>query len=165
METGQLVIREREPGDAGALLGLVAALQDAERAFDASLPAGAEIAAAYLAQLDRQCADWNGAIFVADRAHDVAGFVSVFAAVPFSSADDPAGTYALIGDLVVDAAARQRGVGASLLARAEDFARAAGARELRVEVLARNAVALGLYERVGFRPHLVTARKPLDGTP
>ncbi|UGB38105.1 GNAT family N-acetyltransferase [Frateuria soli] len=49
------------------------------------------------------------------------------------------------------AAARGRGIGASLLAAAEDAARARGCRALRLEVRMDNIAAMALYERAGYR--------------
>jgi GNAT superfamily N-acetyltransferase len=56
--------------------------------------------------------------------------------------------------LVVLSPHRGRGVGRQLLERAEAFARAAGAPELRNGVLAQNVVARRLYLAAHFTPHL-----------
>jgi ribosomal protein S18 acetylase RimI-like enzyme len=56
---------------------------------------------------------------------------------------------AIVG-LAVDPGARGRGVGAALLAAAEQFARDRGGRKLSLRVLSTNGPALRLYERSGF---------------
>jgi [ribosomal protein S18]-alanine N-acetyltransferase len=52
--------------------------------------------------------------------------------------------------IAVDARARGRGLGAALLQAAEQAARAAGARRLRLEVRHDNAAAIGLYRKLGY---------------
>lgn len=52
--------------------------------------------------------------------------------------------------IVVAKAARGLGLGTRLLAWTERAARAAGARELSLEVRTRNAAAIALYERRGY---------------
>ena len=49
---------------------------------------------------------------------------------------------------------RGRGIGRQLLQRAEKFVRDAGARELRIGVLADNVGARHLYLASAFVPHL-----------
>lgn len=64
----------------------------------------------------------------------------------------PAGRPARLYSIVVDAAARGAGIGARLLADAEDCARRLGADRLRLEVRADNAAAQALYRAAGYRP-------------
>jgi len=54
-------------------------------------------------------------------------------------------------DLVTAANSRGRGFGGEILRRALRWGEHAGAREAYLQVLNRNAVALRLYERAGFR--------------
>jgi GNAT superfamily N-acetyltransferase len=65
-----------------------------------------------------------------------------------------------VSDLVVPPASRGRGVGAALLARAEDFARGRGAPWLGIGVLAEIR-ARRLYERLGYAPFHLEMKKPL----
>lgn len=60
-------------------------------------------------------------------------------------------TLARLYSIATAAAARGRGIGASLLASAEDAARARGCRALRLEVRMDNVPAMALYERAGYR--------------
>ena len=66
-----------------------------------------------------------------------------------------------MADIVVLPSHRGRRVGAELLQRAEAFARAAGAAELRIAVLAENTAARRLYQNEGFTPYLEVFVKPL----
>lgn len=58
-----------------------------------------------------------------------------------------------------------RGAGARLLAAAEDAARAAGCRALRLEVRAGDAFTVGWYLRAGYRPVADLPRYYADGAP
>jgi uncharacterized protein (TIGR00290 family) len=155
-------IRDYDPArDAGALHACFVELQDYERALEPAQPPGAEAAAPYLEVLFTRCAEWNGRIFVGELAGRVVGFTAVHAAVPHDEPDDPPGPYALVSDLVVLPEARRTGLGRALLERAEAYARAEGARLLRLDVLVRNEAARALYARAGFREKLLALEKPL----
>jgi ribosomal protein S18 acetylase RimI-like enzyme len=64
----------------------------------------------------------------------------------------PTGTRAWIEDVVVDEAARGRGVGAALTNEAVVIARAAGARTVDLTSRPSREAANRLYQRVGFAP-------------
>lgn len=63
----------------------------------------------------------------------------------------PTGQRAWIEDVVVDAAARGRGVGAALTREAVRLARAAGARTVDLTSRPSRAAANRLYQRLGFQ--------------
>jgi len=69
-----------------------------------------------------------------------------------------------VSDLVVLPRYRRRGLGALLLRHAEALARRAGARLLRIDVLARNSGAHRLYKRLEFQDYAVRMLKELDAT-
>lgn len=58
-----------------------------------------------------------------------------------------------VHDIVVSAAYRRQGIGAKLLARAEQHARERGCCKLTLEVLEGNGAALAVYARSGFRAY------------
>jgi len=60
--------------------------------------------------------------------------------------------YAEVKRMYTRPAARGRGVGKALLLRIEDEARGAGKSILRLETGTSQQEAIGLYERMGFRP-------------
>ncbi len=76
----------------------------------------------------------------------LAGYLRLRPATPLA---EGAHVLAVMG-LAVAPAARRRGVGAALLAAAEDHARARGARKISLRVLSTNTGALRLYQRLGF---------------
>jgi len=148
------VIREYQPADARRLRDCVVALQDFERSIDPRLRPGEAMADAYCEQIHARCRAADGRVFVAEEDGGVVGFVAVLAREAFTELDDPPGTYALVTDLIVLPGYRGRGIGRRLLDRAEAFARAAGAIELRIGVLARNTTARQLYLSAHFTPHV-----------
>jgi ribosomal protein S18 acetylase RimI-like enzyme len=157
-----VLIRDYMPGeDRDRLRACVVELQEYERGLEASLPRGEEMADAYVAFLLERCSSASGRIFVAEVSHGVVGFVAVLAAVVPESPDDAPTPYAYLSDLVVLPTHRRRGLGRALMEHAEEFARAAGATELRVGVLARNEAAGRLYESSGFRRYHVQLVKTL----
>ena len=85
--------------------------------------------------------------------------ICVFARVKSREVDEEEYDYAYVSDLVILADHRSRGLGRALLKRAEDHARSQGATLLRINVLAQNGVARGLYIRCGFDEHVVLLQK------
>jgi ribosomal protein S18 acetylase RimI-like enzyme len=158
------LIREYRPADAMSLRRCVVALQEFERSIDPRLRPGEEMADAYCDTIHARCREADGQVFVAEEHGGVVGFVAVLARERFTELDDPPGTYALITDLIVLPQCRRRGIARQLLERAEAAARAAGAPELRIGVLAQNAAARRLYLAAQFAPHLevFTKRWPAD---
>ncbi len=57
-----------------------------------------------------------------------------------------------IEGLVVDERYRRQGIGSALIRACKEWAAAAGALNIRLEVRASNAAALALYQRHGFSP-------------
>lgn len=76
------------------------------------------------------------------------------------------GRHVLVDELYLEPAARGRGLGAALLARACDWARQRGAEVARLEVNRHNPRAKALYQRAGFRDDdrdiLSVALAPVD---
>jgi aminoglycoside 6'-N-acetyltransferase I len=110
------------------------------------------VAAVYRAGLQHpagQPAD-EAATFVAELDGRVVGMVDIHVARP-AGAHQPR-TYGYIPELAVAADARRRGVGAALMAAAEDWARARGCAHTVLDYNARNADAGRFYrDRLGYR--------------
>jgi len=142
--TADIVVRQARPSDAAALVELAKAV--------GSEPEG------WLISTD----DWRGTqeerrllralrehpdacVFVAQAPEGIVGRLSI--------ARDPHPASAHVADLglMVASSHRRRGIGRLLLARAEEWARAAGILKLELHVFPHNAAALALYEAVGFR--------------
>ena len=137
-------------------------LQDYECRLDPRMPAGVEVVDPLFSEMMVRCDLHNGRVFVAVEGEDIAGYVTVLARVMSEEIDDGDLEYGLITDLVVRECFRSRGAARQLLEAAEGYAIEGGARWLRIEVLAGNHTARGLYESRGFIEHVVSLEKPLS---
>ncbi|UNU88412.1 GNAT family N-acetyltransferase [Aeromonas dhakensis] len=94
----------------------------------------------------------EGRLFcVAEQEGSVAGFltarIDINETIPFLSKEP----ICRIGTLVVDEGHRSRGIGKVLIAHCDEWGKAQGASQLRLEVMAFNERAKALYERLGFK--------------
>jgi len=128
-----IVFRPARSADAAGLVGLVE-----ELGYPATIAAVAERLAHLLARADQ-------AVFVAEEEGAILGWVHVqeFHAL----ASDPTG---LVTGLVVDRAARRRGLGRTLMGMAEEWARARGLASLRLRARAGRKRAHEFYRRLGY---------------
>ncbi|WAG12591.1 GNAT family N-acetyltransferase [Aeromonas dhakensis] len=94
----------------------------------------------------------EGRLFcVAEQEGAVAGFltarIDINETIPFLSKEP----ICRIGTLVVDEGHRSQGIGKALSAHCDEWGKAQGASQLRLEVMAFNERAKALYERLGFK--------------
>jgi ribosomal protein S18 acetylase RimI-like enzyme len=71
------------------------------------------------------------------------------------------GSSAFVYDVEVHADKRGSGYGKGIMQAAEQFARDHGANAIRLHVFGDNTVAIGLYERLGYRPTNISMTKVL----
>jgi GNAT superfamily N-acetyltransferase len=138
--------------DAPALRACIVEHQDFHHGLEPSWPEGVSIIDDYVAYLEAQCSAHDGRVFLAERDGAVVGFICAVASARNDSPDDPA-PFAWIHDVFVRPAHRRQGVATALMAEVEAFARARGAKDLRLGVLDRNADARALYRGLGFRDY------------
>lgn len=161
MEQAVTVINIRDGcrSDLAEITRLERDLTHFDRAFDPTLdpdwpasPAGREF---YEARLSRT----EGLALVAEEDGRVVGYLlgCLGKAAEYSTAE----LTAEVECLYVDPTRRGEGIGGRLVARFEEWARAAGARRLRVTVSAANRRALRFYRHRGFRLFDVLLDKPL----
>jgi GNAT superfamily N-acetyltransferase len=134
-----LVFREADPDDAAWM---------AVALTDEGYPAGSSDLAR---RLDRFVAPAS-TVLVAERDGVRLGFVA-WHVLPRLEREDP---IVRVIALVVDAGARERGVGAALLAEVERIAREAGAGYIEVTSGHHRPEATRLYEHAGFDSTLTT---------
>ena len=115
----------------------------------------------YLALLHAKCQRERGVILLGEIDAQPVGFIAVHANVRVDEIEESEYEHAYISDVFVTAAHRGRGIGSTLLAEAQAYAKIHGARWLRVDVRAINTGAQALYERLDFKAHLVTLEKAL----
>ncbi|MFC1680886.1 GNAT family N-acetyltransferase [Pseudomonadota bacterium] len=139
-------------------------LQDYECGLDSRMPAGVEVVDPLFAEMMARCAAFNGRILVAAAGPEIAGYVTVLTRVESEDVEDGGLAYGLVTDLMVRETFRNQGVGRRLLEAAEAYAAGCGVRWLRVEVLAQNHGARGLYSSFGFSEHIVSLEKKLSST-
>ena len=158
----EVVIRRYDSAtDLDALSACIIEQQEFHRGLEPSWPHGQTIISDYVKYLDAQCTLHNGRIIVAECTGELVGFVCVVAATRGDAPDDPA-PFAWIHDIFVKPAYRRRQLATKLMVEAESFARAQGARQLRLGVLARNEGARQFYREHGFRDYVSVLTKTLD---
>lgn len=152
-----MVVRPAKIDDLEELVRLYIALRDHHRRLHSSNPR-------YQVE-DRkweEIARWalqddDIAVFVAERAGAVRGFVKL------SIAEKPWGRSCEMDTLVVDEGWRSEGIGKELLDAAEDHALKVGATGLRADVLVSNDEGRAFYEREGYTLIAVRYGKTIDG--
>jgi ribosomal protein S18 acetylase RimI-like enzyme len=153
---GPLAIRPARPGDRDWILSLAPRLHDfnpppwrprdvMDRAVTASID-GALTAP-----------EPDQTVLVAEEAAERVGFVHLHAATDFHTGE----RHGHVSDIVVAPEAEGRGVGAALMAAAEDWGRAHGFRFLSLHVFDDNRRARALYQRLGYRMDIVKMIKTL----
>jgi ribosomal protein S18 acetylase RimI-like enzyme len=138
-------VRRLDPDEGGLLRALrLRALADSPHAFGVALVDEAE----------RPDAEWSARAAAADGTGAVV-FVALDDGAPVGMAGgrwyEPAETTVSLWGMWVDPAARGSGVAAALAEAVRGWAAAAGARRLRLGVMADGAPAIRFYERLGFR--------------
>lgn len=133
IDAAPITIRQADPSDADR----VAAMFTEE-----GYPAGPSDVLARLARFD----DEDSSARVADLDGSAIGFIALHALPRFEHDD----VIVRIVALVVDASARERGVGRLLMAEAERFARERGAAFVEVTAGHHRPEARRLYEAVGY---------------
>ena len=147
--------------DMAGLKVCVVSVQDYESNIDPRMPRGSEIVDQYIPEMFDACLAMDGKIFVAEIEDEMAGYVLILNKVKSDSIDDGDMEYGLVRDLVVLEQYRGKGVGGALLQAAEDEARNAEVKWLRIEVLDSNESAKNIYLAKGFKPLLSTLEKRL----
>ena len=126
-------IRLAEGEDAGALAGLVVQLGYSGTAGDVAR------------RLSLLAASEHDDVFVALDENRIAGFVHVCVVRTLENDE-----YAEIRGLIVDAASRGRGIGRTLVAKAEEWARERRVGRMRVRSNVTRERARAFYEREGY---------------
>jgi GNAT superfamily N-acetyltransferase len=133
IDTPGTVLRPAQDGDAERIAAIFT---------DEGYPAGPSAIRARLARF----AGPDSQVVVADREGEVIGFIAFHALPRFEHDDEVVRILAL----VVDAGARERGLGHHLMSEAERFARERGAAFVEVTAGRHRPEARQLYESMGY---------------
>lgn len=147
------IIRHAETEDRAALVRLMIALQEFERAIEASLQPGAEMAEAHIDYQLREVAARKGVALLAEQDRRPRGFlIGWMEEEPGSYVQPDRHHYGFINSLFVDEDMRGSGLAQHLIAAAEAHFAVQGAGATKLFALAKNPLAQRFYERVGYRP-------------
>lgn len=151
-------VREATAEDLPAVMSLWRRLEEDQGRFRV-MPVAASIEERARGFFTAAIADADSALFVAEAAGEIAGMALVKLESPSRMSDERS---ADIGRVVVEPAWRRRGVARALIAAAEGFARARGARWISAKIFSGNAEALAFWAREGFEPHYEQRLRRLD---
>ncbi len=132
-DAAQILLRPAQPVDAGAIAALFT---------DEGYPAGPSDIVARLERFDTP----QSRVIVAELDETILGFIAVHAMARFEHDD----WILRILALVVDAGARERGVGRTLMAEAERIGRELGAAFVEITAGHHRPEARHLYESLGY---------------
>jgi ribosomal protein S18 acetylase RimI-like enzyme len=155
MKPVAVMIRRATSADLEPLGRLGALLMRTHYAFDRQrfLAPGDDPEGGYAWFLETQLSDADVAVFVADRAGAIVGYIYVgLEKMSWRELRGPAG---FIHDIVVDESARQTGVARALLSAAIDWLREQGAPRVMLWTATQNDRAQRLFEAAGFRRTMV----------
>jgi ribosomal protein S18 acetylase RimI-like enzyme len=154
-----LTIRPLEPRDTDAIAKLEMQIRTHHAKLDPEMFQNAPL------DMEAILAAWvrrNVSVWVAEREGEILGYIT---AEPRNVGDPTSGhkpdkTW-FLQTLVVEESARNQGIGAALLAHAEQEGKKAGLDSLGITYAVANPDAGRLYEREGFRPVKINMRKSL----
>lgn len=155
-----VLIRPYEERDHDSVVACIAELQDYEHEIDSYTLPGKVVAAPYFTDLLKKCRDQQGAIYIAEVAGNVAGFISMFAERSNNRLISLQ-NYVYISDIFVKDNHRGEGIAKMLLAQAETYTREIGYTVIQLSSLVDNAVALSLYQKLGYEERRILFSKEL----
>ncbi len=157
----KLKFRDYDDADEAELVSLLRQLQTHERQYYDRMVKPEDLAGWYIDDIRNDCREHAGRIRLAVTGGKPQGYCVILTRVRNEEPDELQFDYAYVSELVVAETARGTGLGKALLQDAECIARDAGAKWLRVHVLAKNTLAHEVYKSYGFTNHLVEMEKPL----
>ena len=155
MTTAAASVRRARAKDLPRIGALGALLVETHHAFDPRLFLGATRGTlrGYAAFIGSQLDEPNAAIFVAEQGNEVLGYAYVaLESYDYMSLRGPAG---ILHDIIVDPAARGRGVGRLLLDAALVYLKSRGAPQVVLSTAVKNEAAQRLFASVGFRSTMI----------
>ena len=163
MTNASFHIREaRLPQDIPVMHEFILGLQRFEHALEPNRRLDPSVAEDYFATLEKKVQETSGTFLIAE---DEQGVPAGWAAAHEDEAEifivPEQRRTAYIAELYVVPDARRLGVGSSLIAACEAWARARGLGIIIIGVLSKNTGAFVAYERTGYEPYAMFLRKYL----
>lgn len=152
-------IREFEERDREAIGEMVKELQEFERLIEADRLDEDEVLEMYTERILDTVLKEGGKIWIAEAKDEVVGFVFVEVVRNEEELLTSLKEYGYVSDLFVTETFRNKGLATALLKKVEGWAREKGLKMMKVESLASNMAAVGLYRKVGFREYEVVLVK------
>ena len=151
-----LTIRPATPDDLDVLLEFEQGIIETERPFDTTIRAGEDVHYYDLAALvDSPDAE----VVVAEIGTEMVG--SGYARIEESEAYLKHRRHSYLGFMYVAREHRGKGVNKKIVAALEEWSRARGVTEMRLEVYVENAGAIKAYEKAGYSALTLEMRKQL----
>ena len=163
MEPASIRIREASlPQDIPAIHEFILGLQGFEHAFEPNRRLDPEVAANYFEILQKKVHEMNGAILIAENENgDPIGWAAAHEYEEETYVVPEQRRIGYIAELYVVEKARRQGVGRTLIAACEAWARGRGLSIVTIGVLPKNTRAFAVYARNGYDPYAVLLRKYL----
>ncbi len=157
----EVIISQYVESDKEAVLAGIVDLQETERVLTDTRRPGQEIAGQYLSGILITLAEKNGAIFVARVGGKTVGFIICWIeSVENIAETDDSNRYGYISDAYVALEYRKLGIFTKLNERAEQYlAGFPQVKRIRICVLNDNSIALGAYEKTGYKKYEVILEK------
>ena len=162
---GGVIIRRAERRDLAAIGRLGGLLVRQHFSYDPRrfMSPAEDIDEGYAWFLGTQLEQPDVVLFAAERQGEIVGYA--YAGIEPQSWKELRELAGFIHDVVVDEAARGRGIGAALMEAAADWLEARGAPRLMLWTAERNAPAQRLFARLGFRRTMIEmTREAGEGT-
>ena len=151
----EMTFRPATTGDIGALRQFEQGIVSAERPYDPTLrPEGVQYY-----DIEAMLRADNVHFIVAECSGRLVGcgFARIENAKPYLSH----ARQAYLGLMYVDPEFRGQSINGAIVERLKQWCRDQGVTELRLDVYSGNSVALGAYEKAGFRRHMIEMRLQL----
>ncbi len=148
-EGGRVKYREAEWQDLPRLQELEQRVIDAERPFNVSIRAGKTT----YYDIEHLITDDDSFLLVAEEAGKIIG--TGYAQIRQSKTSLEHRHHSYLGFMYVSPDFRRRGINTRILEALVDWSRQHGCSNIYLEVYARNAQAIGAYEKIGFEPCVV----------
>ena len=151
-----VTIRTANPGDLERLLEFEQAIIEAERPFDGTIRSGDDV---HYYDLEGLIASPDAEVVVAELGAEVisAGYARIDNSEPYLRHT----RHSYLGCMYTVPEHRGKGVNGKVMAALEEWSRARGVTEMKLEVYAENAAAVRAYEKSGYSGLILTMRKGL----